>query len=552
MDAAAVSPKIAKFTIPTILESKLAQIDRGLFAAADAETRNALNLKRKAMFEEIGATAYTRYHAGNAVREYHALYRHHGEKKWKDKAGPVLMEALGYKSLKSVYSLMHDARVARKLGDATCKAMVDRGYDPASRKYASIANELLRLQKGRESANVETVVETAIRHYKEQKKQSKATAADPEKFKSRITNSLAGQIVRFTKRVDGQDPTRMFDEIVAAARARLAEEIAKAEAKGAALAKQSKRDPGRAPAAAIGGEASAEGAGAQQARPSEPAKLTIIKSKLSPKPLRLRGPAHPWGDACLNCLRFLNAEPNGSRRVRFDRELLFSVRHDYSPKRFFLTDSPDIFDIEREDIIREYLSVFRDAKWHIFQLTVNNLQRAHAIKSAMTTAGVHWPTNLWLGTRIDCQEDIGRINALAKVGHNTSWVSFADFRSNPRYPLVKEGLERMLAPIRWLIGRADFDKSDPEFSVDDASYLREVFWGPCFFTQPQTRALFLNGANLLVPSTVVREAQIRELLEIRRFPTQFYELQRPVDPKSFGPFEGPATEDVEIIGNPAK
>lgn len=544
MDAAAVRPKVAKITIPTVLESKLAQIDRGLFAAADANTRNALNLKRKAMFEEIGATAYTRYHAGNAVREYHALYRRHGEKEWKEKAGPVVMEALGYKSLKSVYNLMHDARVARKLGGATCKALVDRGYDPASRKYASIANELLKLQKGRELASVETAVETAIRHYKEQKQQSKWTAADPETFKSRIAIRVAGQIVSFAKRAQAQEPIAIFDDMVQQARTLLVGKIAKSNSKTAARAEQSKR----APTAAIGIRGSAESAGAQQAKLSEPAKLTIIK----PKPLRLRGPAHPWGDACLDCLRFLDKEPDGSRRVRFHRDLLYSIREDSSPKRFFLTDSPDIFDLEREDIIREYFSVFQDAKWHIFQLAVKNLERARAIKSAMMASRVHWPINLWIGTSIDCPEDLVRIKELAKLDHNTSWVSFANFRSNPRYPLAEEGLEKMLAPIRWLVGRADFDRSDPEFSVDDAGYLKQAFGEPCYFTQPQTKASFLSGADLAVPSTVVREAQIRELLETRSFPTQFYELQRPTDPKYFGPFEGPATEDVEIICDPAR
>ena len=549
MDAASVSPKIAKFTISTILESRLAQIDHGLFAAADAETMKKLNLKRKAMFEEIGATAYTRYHAGNAVREYHALYRHQGEKKWKKKAGPVVMEALGYKSLKSVYSLMHDARVARKLGDAKCKAMVDRGYDPASRKYASIANELLRPPKGQKPVNAETAVETAIDHYKEQKKQSKASAADPEEFRKKIADRLAEQIFSFAKRVEGQVSFAIFDGIVQQARTLLVEKIAKANSKTAARAKQSKRKSGQAPAAAIGGEGSAESAGAQQAKPSELAKLTIITPKPSPKPLRLRGPAHPWGDACLHSLRFLDEE---LKRVEYHRDWLHGVLDDHSPKRFFV-NSPNFFDLERMDVIREHISVFNDARWHIFQVLVNDLEHARGIRSEMKRSGVSWSTNLWIGTSVESEKDFPRIKALAEIGHDECWISFAGFRSNPLHPLANSGLAAILRRYmpRWIVGRADFE-SGPDFSVNDALHLQKIAHDMAcaiFFTQAQTKAAFLSGADEAAASPAVHDARIRELLRSKAFPSWPYRLQQPSAPKLFAPFEGEPVEYLTIRGD---
>ena len=133
---------------------------------------------------------------------------------------------------------------------------------------------------------------------------------------------------------------------------------------------------------------------------------------------------------------------------------------------------------------------------------------------------------------------------MAELGHDTRWISFAGFRSNPRHRLA--AILHSCMP-RWIVGRGDFE-SGPDFSVDDTLHLRELAQCPIFFTQAQTKAAYRSGAEEAAASPVVHDAQIRELLRTKEFPTPFYHLQRPSAPKSFAPFVGKPVEYLNIRG----
>ena len=230
-------------------------------------------------------------------------------------------------------------------------------------------------------------------------------------------------------------------------------------------------------------------------------KPAVVPSMVSPKPFRPKGRYHPWGDACLNSLRISTTGSDGGQKLEFDRERLYKVREDCSPKRFLVNDWPDLFNVKSNDIIREHLSVFRNASWHRFVLLTNNLERARDLKMH----GTDLPLNLWIGTSIESREDFQRIKDLAALDHEAVWLSFADYRSSNKYPLADaalyEILERRLP--RWIVGRADLEGSGPDFSVDDAVAFCEMlgYIGSCtsFFAQPGTKAAFARGEDIRCP-----------------------------------------------------
>ena len=205
--ATAASFKVVNFAI---LQATLAQIERGLFVAADNETIKRLSLARDAMFHEIGTSVRSRYSVGVTVSKYHEFYLTLPEKAWKKRAGPIVVKAIGYTELKSVYNLMRDAKLADKLGDARRTAMVDRGYDPAARKYAGIARELLPAPRGERPEDADAAVDIAIGKYRASKDrrsvENRQSATDPKAFELKIAGQFTGRIVRFTGRAEGQEP----------------------------------------------------------------------------------------------------------------------------------------------------------------------------------------------------------------------------------------------------------------------------------------------------------------------------------------------------------
>lgn len=547
MFAAAASPEIVNVTI---IESKLAKIDSSLFANADAEINKKLVTARKVMFRRIRASGFTRYKVGIAVRRYHAFYKEDPERAWRDKVGPIITEALGYGSLKSLYNLMDDTKLARKLGPARRNALVALGIDPASRKYAELVKTLLPAPPSESPQNAEAAVTVAHAKFLADRKQRsdrrRRLAGDPQEFRRRIADQLTERIVLFINHVQGQDPIAIFDEIAKQVRAQLAGEVAKFYSSSVTFADVAKPNAGPVPVAATGQNRLAKSAGAHGAATAKP---ILVPPKPSTKSLRVRGPAHPWGDACINSLRIFTTGSDGAQQIEFNRQRLYEVRDDRSPKRFLVNDSPDLFDVESDDVIREHLSVFGNAKWHLFLLLTNNLERAKRIRLAMKASGVIWPFNVWIGTSIECREDVPKIKFLAELGLDTIWISFADYRSNSKYPLADSALAVMLKDCRprWIIGRADLECLGPDFSVTDARHLRDVAWSPgvdiaIFFAQPRTKAAFVSGED--IPNPVTHDPTMIELLKTKIFPEGF-ELQRPPKLKPSSPSE---REPVEIIG----
>jgi protein gp37 len=547
MSAALANPAIVKIT--TVFKSKLADIDLALFASADTKIIDALNAARDDMFGQIRSSGSARYEVGISVSKYHAFYKQLSEKAWRDQVGPIVIDALGYRSLKSLYNLMADADLAHQLGARRREALVALGVDPASRKYAELVKALLPAPPSESPQNAEAAVTAAHSKFladrKPRSELRKTLAGDPQEFKRKIAERLVGTIVGFTNHVQGQDPTTVFNDIAELVRAQLADEAAKPHPVPATAEDVAKSSAGPVQVAATGQNRPAKGAGSHEAAAAKPA----LVPPNATKSFRAHGPTHPWGNACLNSLRIISTGYDGAQQLEFNRQGLYDVREDRSPKRFLVDDFPDLFDVESDDVIREHLSIFGQASWHVFQLLTNNMERAKRIKSAMNARSVMWPLNVWVGTSIESREDLPLIKSLAEVGLDTNWISFADYRSNSKYPLVDSALAILLKGClpRWIVGRADLEDPGPDFSLNDALYLKRVAWSsvvnsPIFFAQPRTKAAFVRGEDVACP--VTRDPNMTELIETRAFPDGF-QLQRPTHGKPFSPCE---REPVEIIG----
>jgi protein gp37 len=548
MSAALANPAIVKIT--TVFKSKLADIDLALFASADTKIIDALNAARDDMFGQIRSSGSARYEVGISVSKYHAFYKQLSEKAWRDQVGPIVIDALGYKSLKSLYNLMADADLAHQLGAPRREALVALGIDPASRKYAELVRALLPAPPSESTQDTRGAVTVAHARFRDDRNQQaerqQRLAVDPQEFKRKVADQLFGTIVSFTKHAQGQDPIAILTEIAEQVQAQLVDGVATSRSAGINNTKVLKSNSGLMSVATVSEGRPANSGGTQEIPVDRP---MLVRPKALAKPFRVSGPAHPWGDACLNSLRVVSAESGIEQKVEFDRARLYQILNDPSPKRFLVDDSPDLFELESDDVIREHLSVFGSSRWHLFLLLTNNLERANRIKLAMNASGVDWPFNVWLGTSIECREDIPKIKSLAELGLDRIWISFADYRSNRKRPLAGSALTVMLKGCRprWIIGRADLEGLGPEFSVTDAIHLKNVAWSSgldiaIFFAQPRTKAAFVRGEDISKP--VTREPNMIELLKTRIFPEGF-ELQRPTKWEPSGPSK---REPVEIIG----
>jgi len=89
------------------------------------------------------------------------------------------------------------------------------------------------------------------------------------------------------------------------------------------------------------------------------------------------------------------------------------------PRRIFVNSMSDLF---HEDIpfafILEVFEVMRAASWHQFQVLTKRPERAAGLADKLP-----WPDNIWLGTSVENQRWIARIDALRSVPARLRFLS---------------------------------------------------------------------------------------------------------------------------------
>lgn len=107
------------------------------------------------------------------------------------------------------------------------------------------------------------------------------------------------------------------------------------------------------------------------------------------------------------------------------------------PRRIFVNSMSDLFhSLVPEDYIREVFAVMRNCPEHIFQILTKRPGRAAHME-------IQWPENVWLGTSIEDERVMERLDMLRKCNAETLFVSFE--------PLIGPVGEPDLSEMDWVI-----------------------------------------------------------------------------------------------------
>ena len=144
------------------------------------------------------------------------------------------------------------------------------------------------------------------------------------------------------------------------------------------------------------------------------------------------------------------------------------------PRLVFVNSMSDLFhDAVPDRFIGAVFEVMNEARRHTFQVLTKRPERA-----ARMSAGLRWTENIWLGTSIESERWLGRLEPLREAGAGTRFLSLE--------PLLEPlgGLD--LSGIHWVIVGGESGPGAPPMrprwvrSIRDHCLRREV---PFFFKQ---------------------------------------------------------------------
>jgi protein gp37 len=128
-------------------------------------------------------------------------------------------------------------------------------------------------------------------------------------------------------------------------------------------------------------------------------------------------------------------------RVNVDMDALTAPLTWKKPQRIFVNSMSDLFqDRAEEAFIRQVWQVMRRAHWHSFQVLTKRPERMLKVLSKPD-----FPTlpNVWLGTSVESEDYLDRIDLLRRVPAHIRFVSFE--------PLLGPIIEPDLRGIHWAI-----------------------------------------------------------------------------------------------------
>jgi protein gp37 len=90
-----------------------------------------------------------------------------------------------------------------------------------------------------------------------------------------------------------------------------------------------------------------------------------------------------------------------------------------APRRIFVNSMSDLFhpEVPRE-FIEQVFDVMKRAHWHQFQVLTKRPERALGLSSKLP-----WPDNVWMGTSVESQPFVTRIEKLRKIPANVRFLS---------------------------------------------------------------------------------------------------------------------------------
>jgi protein gp37 len=128
-------------------------------------------------------------------------------------------------------------------------------------------------------------------------------------------------------------------------------------------------------------------------------------------------------------------------RVNVDERTLAAPLTWRKPQRIFVNSMSDLFqDGVDAQFVRRVWSVMQKAHWHSFQILTKRPERMLELLSQPAFATL---PNVWLGTSVENEDYLGRINILRRVPARVRFVSFE--------PLLGPILNPDLRDIHWAI-----------------------------------------------------------------------------------------------------
>lgn len=187
-------------------------------------------------------------------------------------------------------------------------------------------------------------------------------------------------------------------------------------------------------------------------------------------------------DGCMNCYAARMAKRlKAMGNPRYINEFEVTVHKDLlevpldikQPKMIFVNSMSDLFHKDvPDDIIIKVFETMNKAHWHTFQLLTKRPERV----LAMDQAGLlKWSSNIWMGTTVENDKYIDRIDKLRKTKANIKFLSCE--------PLLGSLKDISLEEIDWVIVGGESGPKSREMKKEWVLELKELCekYGVAFF-----------------------------------------------------------------------
>jgi protein gp37 len=148
-------------------------------------------------------------------------------------------------------------------------------------------------------------------------------------------------------------------------------------------------------------------------------------------------------------------------RVNVDETALTAPLSWKKPQRIFVNSMSDLFQNEADErLVRQVWRVMEEAHWHSFQILTKRPER---MLELLSKPDFRMLRNVWLGTSVESEDYLSRIDLLRRVPAHIRFVSFE--------PLLGPIIEPDLNGIHWAIVGGE---SGPRARPMEASWVEEL------------------------------------------------------------------------------
>jgi protein gp37 len=485
--------KVADFATFAEKLQKLVQEEFGGPAEGDAK------LWRKKLIIAVGR--------GRSHREQLGMLLVQGRKHFKKdrvwlRVVELVKEAIGYRSRRSIETLMDDATRARGLRNASAdryQALESCGVIAAETRWASLIDELCKDIPENESAkDARQKVDELYEAFKPPKKSGKAP---PVSKVERLNLKIERLVVQLFGELPEDQREGVIQKIVAEATMKADDAAAQ---KASPASTQTLNAANSQPVLVVAND--------------DKDKPTIERATSSGSTIPLQSAAHPWGDA------FLGSLVSGPRKLdplEFNDKALHRALHDKRPQRFFVGDI--VAGGLSNHIAERHLQHFHAADWHTYLVLSTNIRRLVEISNGANE--LELPENLWIGACITSTSDFDQFEILGDLKTPNKFVSLLPFNSGKPIREVSPAFEEVLrkAGVRWVVFGGDQLYGWDISENDEDEIVRASHAAGCqaYCTSAQTIDDFIRSGRVnskSIPGIFSNNVRRRKTWKLRELP----------------------------------